>query len=113
MLEICEVQVYGITFSLRYIVCYKKTTEKKPSISFFMFKHNFFKYRENAALINLEFNVGCDLPYYGEDCSKICGLCKSGVCDIDNGQCDSSGCIHQEFQAPACNGTIFNYLKLH
>lgn len=52
---------------------------------------------------------GCDLPYYGEDCSKICGLCKSGVCDIDNGQCDSSGCIHQEFQAPACNECVAGF----
>lgn len=104
---------YYLFFEIYRLLRKKKRQKKNQGISFFMFKHNFFKYRENAALINLEFNVGCDLPYYGEDCSKICGLCKSGVCDIDNGQCDSSGCIHQEFQAPACNGTIFNYLKLH
>lgn len=28
------------------------------------------------------FYLGCDVGFYGENCFKICGLCKSGICDI-------------------------------
>lgn len=45
---------------------------------------------------------GCDVGFYGEGCSKTCGLCQSGTCDIVTGQCDQFGCIHVGFQAPIC-----------
>nr|ACH42087.1 predicted protein tyrosine phosphatase [Crassostrea gigas] len=45
---------------------------------------------------------GCDVGYYGENCSKSCGVCKSGTCDIVTGQCDELGCALPGLQASAC-----------
>lgn len=45
---------------------------------------------------------GCDVGFYGENCSKTCGLCKSGTCDIVSGQCDELGCALPGLQASAC-----------
>uniref|UniRef100_K1QP19 Receptor-type tyrosine-protein phosphatase mu n=1 Tax=Magallana gigas TaxID=29159 RepID=K1QP19_MAGGI len=45
---------------------------------------------------------GCDVGCYDENCSKKCGLCKSGSCDIVTGQCDQSGCAIPGLQTPSC-----------
>uniref|UniRef100_A0A8W8NUH6 protein-tyrosine-phosphatase n=2 Tax=Magallana gigas TaxID=29159 RepID=A0A8W8NUH6_MAGGI len=36
---------------------------------------------------------GCEVGYYGEDCSKKCDHCKNNAsCGIQNGECDRFGC---------------------
>lgn len=52
------------------------------------------------------FHPGCGVGFYGENCSKTCGLCKSGTCDIVSGQCDELGCALPGLQASACIGSL-------
>lgn len=56
-------------------------------------------------IIYFHLNLGCDVGFYDKNCSKTCGLCKSGSCDIETGQCDRSGCALPGFQTPNCKGT--------
>lgn len=49
---------------------------------------------------------GCDVGCYDENCSKKCGLCKSGSCDIVTGQCDQSGCALPGLQTPSCKDCL-------
>lgn len=38
-------------------------------------------------------SLGCEVGYYGENCSTTCDHCKNnGTCGIRNGECDSLGC---------------------
>lgn len=52
---------------------------------------------------------GCDVGFYGENCSKTCGLCKSGSCDIVNSQCDQFGCALPGFQTPGCKDCLSGF----
>lgn len=75
------------------------------------FKNNitFLKFTLFTKLAELKFflfHPGCDVGFYGENCSKTCGLCKSGTCDIVSGQCDELGCALPGLQASACIGSL-------
>lgn len=42
---------------------------------------------------SLVLTPGCEVGYYGEDCSKKCDHCKNNAsCGIQNGECDRFGC---------------------
>lgn len=42
---------------------------------------------------HLFLTLGCEVGYYGEDCSKKCDHCKNNAsCGIQNGECDRFGC---------------------
>lgn len=71
---------------------------------FFCFLFTLFN--KLADLFFFLFHPGCDVGFYGENCSKTCGLCNSGTCDIVTGQCDELGCALPGFQASACIGTL-------
>lgn len=95
MLEICEVQVYGNIFL-------SIVTQFKNNITFLKFT----LFTKLAELKFFLFHPGCDVGFYGENCSKTCGLCKSGTCDIVSGQCDELGCALPGLQASACIGSL-------
>lgn len=39
------------------------------------------------------FLLGCEVGYYGKNCSMTCEHCKNNAtCGIRNGECDSFGC---------------------
>ncbi|XP_052695519.1 uncharacterized protein LOC128173882 [Crassostrea angulata] len=53
---------------------------------------------------------GCNVGYYGENCSKKCDRCSNNTtCGIENGECDALGCSNNGYQPPLCqpcnNGT--------
>uniref|UniRef100_K1R1V0 Tyrosine-protein kinase receptor Tie-1 n=1 Tax=Magallana gigas TaxID=29159 RepID=K1R1V0_MAGGI len=50
---------------------------------------------------------GCDVGYYGENCSDRCYHCKNNAtCGIQHGDCDDSGCVNPGKQPPRCKGCI-------
>lgn len=48
-------------------------------------------------------NLGSNIENH---CSTKCGNCKNqGVCELQSGQCDKSGCVNG-YRRPLCNGNI-------
>lgn len=77
-------------------------TQFKNNINFFLI---YIIHKISRIKIHL-FQPGCNVGYYGENCSKSCGVCKSGTCDIVTGQCDELGCALPGLQASACIGSL-------
>lgn len=49
------------------------------------------------------FDLGCNVGFYGEDCSKKCNHCRNNAtCRIQNGECDDLGCSNKGYQPPSC-----------
>lgn len=49
------------------------------------------------------FHLGCEVGYYGRNCTNKCDHCKSSVtCGVQNGECDVLGCINDGYQHPLC-----------
>uniref|UniRef100_A0A8W8NPK4 protein-tyrosine-phosphatase n=1 Tax=Magallana gigas TaxID=29159 RepID=A0A8W8NPK4_MAGGI len=46
---------------------------------------------------------GCEVGYYGRNCTNKCDHCKNSVtCGVQNGECDALGCINDGYQPPLC-----------
>lgn len=51
------------------------------------------------------FYLGCEVGYYGRNCTNKCDHCKNSVtCGVQHGECDALGCINEGYQPPLCNG---------
>lgn len=62
-------------------------------------------YSISVSNIWLQFFTGCDVGYYGENCSDRCYHCKNNAtCGIQHGDCDDSGCVNPGKQPPRCKG---------
>ena len=114
MLEICEVQVFGMfrcktndtiyTFNtlpymqLRNLICFQDRWLYKSRTIWWTYLYLF------------EIYVGCDTGKYGNNCSKSCDHCHNKYhCGIVSGKCDQSGCANKNFLPPFCEGVYFYY----
>lgn len=51
------------------------------------------------------FYLGCEVGYYGRNCTNKCDHCKNSVtCGVQHGKCDALGCINDGYQPPLCKG---------
>ena len=97
MLEICEVQVFGMSSWINLIQEF--IDEKQLSRSLIE--------DEKVHFVRTFYSLGCKTGHYGIDCGKTCNHCKNNeTCNIDTGQCDISGCAIN-FSPPLFNGKIF------
>lgn len=50
---------------------------------------------KNSMIFFLKFVLllGCEVGYYGENCSRTCDHCKNNAtCGVESGECDRFGC---------------------
>ena len=70
-------------------------------------EHNYVNFSASTRAFEKYSTLNCSSDYWGNEtfCQK-CGLCKIGLCHVNDGTCESNSCMHVKLEKPFCNKCI-------